>query len=222
MTAAQPVRIALVDDHRMFLDGLTEVIQALDTRYACTAFSSPSEAIAAIDGGETFDLVIADLVMPEMNGVALVLALKARAGAAPVLVISGVDTFPPIEKILETGARGFISKAAPSQTLHAAIRTVLAGETFLTGDVWERLSAGEGTAHLPALAGGDAAGPLLGPRQVDVLRLLAEGCSNKKISEALGISENTVKTHVRAIFRQLNVTRRTACVNRARALGLVD
>ncbi len=218
----RPLQIALIDDHQMFLDGLAEIIRTLDADYACTVFSTPSDALAAVDAGKAFDLIISDLVMAEMNGVAFLMALKARGVASPVLIISGIDTMPPIEKVLDAGASGFVSKAAPSKVLHRAIESALKGETFLTDDMWEVYAARGGKAPARSAGPPAAGGDLLGPRQVEVLRLIAEGCSNKHISEVLGISENTVKTHVRTIFRQLGVTRRTACLNKARSLGLVD
>ncbi|MEQ8747027.1 response regulator transcription factor [Pyruvatibacter sp.] len=221
--SANTVRIALVDDHQMFLDGLAEIIGVLDERYECARFGSAADMIDAVDAGAAFDLVISDLVMPDMNGIAFVMALKARMPNLPVLVVSGIDTLPPIERILEAGARGFVSKAAPSATLNDALKTVLAGDVFLPDDVRIELQPRQRSAI--AIAGDDTKTEpglqALGERQLDVLRLIAEGCSNRQISEVLSISENTVKTHVSAIFRQLGVTRRTACINKAKSIGLI-
>jgi DNA-binding NarL/FixJ family response regulator len=217
------IEIALVDDHRMFLDGLTEVINSLDPAYLCTAFASPREAIATIEQGREYDLIVSDLVMEEMNGVAFILALQARRCTAPVLIVSGIDTLPPVEKVLRLGALGFVPKSAPAGMLGEAIRAALQGEIFLPPDLWTVV---EDNPKSPRkVAGGPETGldeELLGPRQIEVLRLMAEGYSNKRISEVLGISENTVKTHIKQIFRRLNVARRTACVSKARAVGLLD
>ncbi|MDO8290461.1 MAG: response regulator transcription factor [Parvibaculum sp.] len=220
----QSIRIALIDDHHMFLDGLREVIKSLDPRYQCVSFASPREAIRQIESGAVFELILCDLVMEEMNGVAFLQALKARHVRIPVLIVSGIDTMPPVETVLNLGARGFVAKSAPSSLLRRAINTVLDGEVFLSEEMWSllgtqsRSSAAEPSNMIIPLS----ADQLIGPRQIEVLKLIADGYSNKRISDVLNISENTVKTHIQHIFRQLNVTRRTACVSKARSLGLIS
>lgn len=217
------VEIALVDDHRMFLDGLSEVINALDPAYVCTGFASPRDALGAIEQGRHFDLVVSDLVMEEMNGVAFILALQARRCTVPVLIVSGMDTLPPVEKVLRLGALGFVPKSAPTGILGEAIRSALKGDIFLPPELWSVVERNpkspRASASAPAAAGEEE---LLGVRQIEVLRLMAEGYANRRISEVLGISENTVKTHIRHIFQRLNVERRTACVSKARTIGLID
>lgn len=220
----KPIRIALIDDHHMFLDGLREIIKTLDKSYDCVGFISPREALRRIEAGVEFDLILCDLVMEEMNGVAFLQALKARRVTTPVLIISGIDTMPPVETVLNMGARGFLGKSTPSATLRTAIETILAGEIYLTDDMWSivgtqsRAGAATCTSE-PALS--PSTDLLISGRPLEVLGLVAEGYSNRHISEVLNISENTVKTHIQNIFRQLNVSRRTACVSKARALGLI-
>ena len=217
------IEIALVDDHRMFLDGLQEVINSLDPAYACTGFASPREAISTIEQGNHFDLIVSDLVMEEMNGVAFILALQARRCTTPVLIVSGIDTLPPVEKVLRLGALGFVPKSAPAGMLGTAIRSALRGETFLPPDLWTVIESNPKSPRTQVAAPEiDEDEELLGQRQIEVLRLMAEGYSNKRIAEVLGISENTVKTHIKQIFRKLNVARRTACVSKARTVGLLD
>ncbi len=222
--AAPTLRIALIDDHHMFLDGLREVIRSLDERYDCTCFASPREAVRRIEADNNFDLIFCDLVMEEMNGVAFLQALKARHVRTPVLILSGIDTMPPVETVLNLGARGFVSKSAPSLVLRKAIDTVLEGEIFLSDEMWSIIDT---RPRAPAQGVSEPSAPaisdhLIGPRQLEVLELIAEGYSNKRISDVLNISENTVKTHIQFIFRQLGVSRRTACVSKARSLGLIN
>lgn len=208
----------------MFLDGLGTVIRALDPSFDCHGFASPLKLLAAIEAGESYDLIVTDLVMEEMNGTAFIAALQARRCATPVLVVSGIDTLPPVEKVLRAGALGFVPKSAPAELLGQAIRAVLSGETFLSPELWAVMEDNPG-APRKSLSNEDSrkgTAPLLGPRQMDVLKLVAEGYSNQRISEVLGISENTTKTHIKHIFRQLNVSRRTACVSKARSIGLID
>lgn len=216
-------RIALVDDHRMFLDGLGTVIGSLDPSYECVGFASPLKFLAEIEEGSSYSLIVTDLVMEEMNGTAFIAALQSRRCTTPVLVVSGIDTLPPVEKVLKAGALGFVPKSAPAEMLGQAIHSALSGDIFLPDDLWSALEDNPGSPrtieHTPAK---DETENLLGPRQMEVLRLVAEGYSNRRISEVLGISENTAKTHIKNIFRQLNVSRRTACVSKARSIGLIE
>lgn len=216
-----PVRIALIDDHRMLLDGLTAVINSIDDGYECTGFVSPLAFLSEIENGRQFELTISDLIMDEMNGIALLQALQARNWQGPTLMISGVTTAPPIDKILAQGANGFVPKSADKATLAAAISVALEGEVYLPDELWnalDKLPRQEASGAPAALTETD----LLGNRQIEILQLVAEGYSNKQVSAVLGITENTTKTHMKTIFRQLNATRRTECVKKARALGLID
>lgn len=218
---SKTIQIALIDDHQMFLDGLREVINSLNENYQCHSYASPRDAIWEIENGRSFDLIVSDFVMEEMNGIALILALKARKCLIPVLVVSGIDTLPPIEKVLQNGAMGFVPKSAPTKVLAQAITTALQGDIYLPPELWSVVEANPASPHSSSpdtLSDGTV---LIGPRQLEVLKLVAEGYSNKRISDVLAISENTVKTHIKQIFKQLNVTRRTACVSKAQTLGLL-
>lgn len=218
------IKIALIDDHHMFLDGLREIIKMLDKTYDCQSFSSPREALRRIEAGAVFDLILCDLVMEEMNGVAFLQALKARRVKTPVLIVSGIDTMPPVETVLNMGARGFLGKSTPSAILHTAIKVVLAGEIYLTDEMWCMVgtqSRAGISAQTTEPTAPQAIDSLISGRPLEVLELIAEGYSNKHISLVMNISENTVKTHIQNVFRQLNVSRRTACVSKARALGLI-
>jgi DNA-binding NarL/FixJ family response regulator len=219
---SKTVNIALIDDHRMFLDGLREVINSLSADYKCQSYASPRHAISEIEDGRVFDLIVSDFVMEEMNGIALILALKARQCDVPVLIVSGIDTLPPVEKVLQNGAMGFVPKSAPTEILATAISTALRGDIYLPTELWSVMEKNPTSRHVPVPQAGSEDADLIGPRQIEVLKLVAEGYSNKRISDVLAISENTVKTHIKQIFRQLNVTRRTACVSKAQALGLLD
>lgn len=219
---SKQINIALIDDHRMFLDGLREVINSLSPDYVCQSYASPRETIAEIENGRSFDLIVSDLVMEEMNGIALILALNARQCDVPVLIVSGIDTLPPVEKVLQNGAMGFVPKSAPAEVLAQGIIAALRREVFLPPELWTVMETSSTSPNAIQGEPSAQATPLIGPRQMEVLRLVAEGYSNKRISDVLAISENTVKTHVKQIFRQLNVTRRTACVSKAQTLGLLD
>ena len=218
---AKKIQIAIVDDHQMFSDGLAQLISTISDTYKCVPINSPLAAIQMIENGQRFDLVISDLIMDSINGIAFVKALRSRGAKMPVLIVSGINTAPPIEEALRLGAQGFLPKSASSQTLREALKTVLDGDIFLPPKLW---SAYERNSQSPAavrtLNGKSAVE--LSQRQLEVLHLVAEGYSNRETAAMLGVSENTVKTHMKRIFTQLNVNTRAACVGKAQSLGLIS
>ena len=213
--------VAVVDDHRLFLMGFSLLLERLDTSCTVESFDTPAELLKAIDAGRRFDLVICDLLMGGMNGLAFTAALRARH-RVPVLMISGINTPPPLDEMRQLDAQGFVHKSCDDDILIEAIETVLAGGTYFT-------DAGESGAvarpavfgNVPDEIGDGAVVPVLTARQMEILRLISGGAANKEIARALSISENTVKTHLRQIFELLRVNKRTACVRAAQSLGIL-
>ena len=211
-------KIALVDDHRMFADGLQALLQSAHDDLSVTTFEEPIACLQAMDSGARFDLVIIDLVMKGMNGMALLAALRKLNPPPRVMVLSGMAATPPIAEIRRLGASGFVTKTADINELLAAIEAVIGGETVFPDPA-------EGGAEAPpdsepSWHSSDPP-PALGKRQLEVLRLIGQGVTNKEIAARLDISENTVKTHMRAIFEALDVRTRTACHHKAVLLGLI-
>ena len=139
----------------------------------------------------------------------------------PVLIVSGINTAPPVEEALRLGAQGFLPKSASSDTLREALETVLGGEIYLPPELWTAYESNGRSRNVEQDVNGNAAGGL-SQRQVEVLNLISEGYSNREAAAVLGVSENTVKTHMKRIFSQLNVNTRAACVRRAQSLGLIS
>lgn len=217
------IKIAVIDDHRIFLDGISLLIDGMEEDFTVESFNAPLEFLKNAESGKTFDLVICDLIMNAMNGLAFVAALRTHSKTMPILMLSGINTAPPIEDVKRLGANGFVHKSAENEVLKKAIETVLGGGTYFTEGL------GDSAIETPTKIDGsewDAAYngkamPKLAHRQIEVLRLIGEGATNKEISETLNISENTVKTHLKQIFRELGVNKRTACVRKAQTLGLI-
>ena len=155
------------------------------------------------------DVVLLDLGLPDSSGMAGLERVRAAAPTRPVVVISADERAQTVHDALDRGAAGFIPKTADSQAFCAALRRVLDGRVALPPQL------------APPLAAPDAdAQPGLSPRQCEVLRLLIEGRSNKDIQRELALSESTVKTHLQAVFRRLDVNTRTQAVVAAARLGL--
>jgi DNA-binding NarL/FixJ family response regulator len=212
------VRIALVDDHRLFTEGFSALLAGSGHGYEVSTFEDPVVFLEALSSDTRFDLVILDLVMKGMNGLALLSAISKIKDAPAVLMLSGIATPPPVSEMQRLGASGFVSKSAEISVLQDAVTRILDG-----GKVFQSIEATQAVADD---AGEEvwttaAEPPNLAPRQLAVLKMLGEGATNKAIAEALDISENTVKSHLRSIFEALGVRTRTACVHNAVLLGLI-
>ena len=164
-------------------------------------------ALAAVRGSAGFDLVLLDLRMPGADGCSGVALLHAEAPETPILVISAADPSQAVGAVQRFGAVGFIGKDRDLEDIQQAIARALAGERI----------AASLDAELDAVAGHVAA---LTPTQLRVLLGVLAGRLNKQIAHDLGISEATVKAHMTAIMRKLDVQNRTQAVLAARALGL--
>jgi len=218
---AKQVHIALVDDHRIFLDGLNRLVADLAGEIAASNFENPTELLRDLDSGQCFHLIICDLAMKSMNGLALIETVRSRNHQVPILVLSGISSDQPIKEVRRLGANGFVHKSAGPETLEAAISALLAGDTYF---VFDTSQTGVDVTNLdtdddPTAFPGSL--PQLAPRQLDVLEQMMAGATNKEISRVLNISENTVKTYLKQIFRALGVNTRTACVQKAQMLGLI-
>lgn len=214
------LKIAVIDDHRLFLTGFTLLLEQFDKPFVVAPFGEPMSLLESLDDGIAYDLIICDLVMPSMNGLAFAQALRDQS-AVPLMILSGINTYPPISEMKQLGVNGFVHKSANDEILLAAIQTILAGKLSFP-------DAGEAGAEAQATPFGDVAEPydvesvpVLTQRQIEVLQLISNGASNAEISSSLGISGNTVKSHLRQIFDLLQVNKRTACVRAAQALGLI-
>lgn len=194
----EQLSLLLVDDHRIFLDGLSLALAPLCADLQIRTAESAAAAEACLQHA-TFDLILLDLRLPDVPGLELLQRWQQQGRMTPVAILSASDSNLDAQTALSAGALGFIPKSANSDELRQAVTRVLLGET------------------LPAPRYGDK--PQLTPRQTEILQLLAEGLPNKSISRQLGVSEDTVKTHLKSLFQEFAVHTRTACVSAARQRG---
>ncbi|RED12952.1 Transcriptional regulatory protein DegU [Pontivivens insulae] len=199
-------RIAIVDDHALFLDGVVGLLQDVPELGEVVPFLSGLDLLTALSQGAPFDLIVTDLTMKDLNGLALISALRSKAPGVPVLVLSASADTAMRANAESVGAVGFLHKSVGKAELVEAL------QLHLTEGQADKKSRPDDAV---------LAQPQLGPRQLSVLALLAEGASNREIADRLFISENTVKTHLKAIFRELDAHTRTAVVQRARELALI-
>jgi DNA-binding NarL/FixJ family response regulator len=217
-------RVVLADDQRVVRDGLALLLGTLDDVEVVGVAADGREAVEQARALAP-DIVLMDLRMPVMDGTAATRAIRAELPDTRVLVLTTYADDATLLPALRAGAHGYLTKDASAEEIEAALRAVHAGRTHLDPAVQRRLVelAVQGAAVPPAPAS-DAPAPApddLTPREVEVLRLIAEGLSNAEICERLVVSAATVKTHVNRIFAKSGARDRAQAVKYAYDHGLV-
>jgi DNA-binding NarL/FixJ family response regulator len=204
------MKLLIVDDHAVVREGLAAMLRHAEAISSILQADGGEPGLAIAREHADLAMIILDLTMPGMAGTEAIAAFGAARPDVPIIVLSASESRADAQAALDAGALGYVPKSASSKTLLLALNLVLQGEMYLPplllGGAPERRPAG-----LPALT----------ERQTDVLVMLAKGGSNKDIARALRLSDKTVKAHVSAIFRALNVSNRTQAAHAAREAGLV-
>ncbi|WP_140626848.1 response regulator transcription factor [Methylibium rhizosphaerae] len=210
------MKVLLIDDHALFRDALALLITQKLPGLSLLQAGSMAEALQALQADPDVTLALLDLGLPDSQGLDSLARMHDAAPLVTVVVLSADERRETIIAAIEAGAAGFIPKTAQGSVLDNALRVVLDGGVYVPREALDAPGGQRFAGLLPA-----ATTPLdLSPRQLDVLRLLIEGKSNKLICRELDLSESTVKTHLGAIFRRLDVNSRTQAVLAAARLGL--
>jgi len=213
------MKLIIADDHTLFRNGMALLLKG---QCNCEIWEGDGldAALAEAESHPDVDLALLDLHMPGMDGVEGIRRFKERHPKLPVIILTGAEEPQQIQDVLSAGASGFIPKSSTPPVMLSAIRLVLAGGTYIPPQM---LSAVSANAH-PAVAavGHERLPAQLTERQMQVLRLLAEGKPNKAICRELNIEEGTVKAHVATVFRVLDVTNRTEAAIVAKQKGLLQ
>jgi DNA-binding NarL/FixJ family response regulator len=217
------VKILVVDDHPLILEALHHVLRQLDGEVEVYDARTAEDGRHLVADHPDAGLLLLDLTLPGADGFSLLEELRAEHPAMPVVVISASDRREDILRAIDLGAMGYIPKSSSNQVTLQALRLVLSGGVYLPPIA---LSARDDPADAPPPAAEDAAAHTtarelgLTARQAQVLALILQGKPNKVICRELGLAEGTVKIHVAAILRALNVSTRTQAVIEASRLGL--
>ncbi len=215
------VKILIVDDHPMFMDGLIQGLHGLDDSLDLDQAATAEQALARIDSGIAPDFMLIDIFLPGESGIVLLKTLIAREIWIPALVLSASDDPLLIREAIDNGAMGYVPKTFSARQLLEAMKIVTRGDLFLPPGITRPADS-----PAPRDSNGDSDRPAnrhgITRRQTEVLKLMTRGYSNRKIASTLFVSEHTVKSHIKAMFKALRVANRTACVRKAGQLGLVQ
>jgi DNA-binding NarL/FixJ family response regulator len=213
--SGDPIRVVIADDHAGFRSGLAALLAAQPAFELIGEASDGSEAVEMALALQP-DVVLMDLAMPGLDGIAATRRIADTSPHIAVLVLTMADNDIAVFDALRAGARGYLLKGADRAELSRAIQAVAAGEAIFGPDVARRLM--QFFASSPAIQ--TAAFPELSEREREILELIARGLSNQQIVDRLVISPKTVRNHVSNIFGKLQVRDRAEAVVRAREAGL--
>ncbi|MGW0825927.1 response regulator [Streptomyces sp. NPDC002845] len=224
------VRVLVVDDQQLIREGIASL---LSIREGITVVGTAADGRQAVAKALELrpDVVLMDVRMPEMDGVEAAAILRGRAPECRVMMLTTFDDEEYVVQALRAGAEGYLLKDLPADELAHAVRLAHAGVTQLDASVTRRLAAAlpapaPAAPPLPAASSGSgpdpdsAADAGLTPREIDILRLVARGHTNREIAAQLYLSEGTVKNHISRILGRLELRDRTQAALRARDLGL--
>ena len=201
------LRVLVVDDHPVVRSGLVTILEAAS---GVSVIAEAATGTVAVDAFEALrpDVVLLDLRLPDMEGPAVIEAMRAHEPDARIVVITTFSWPEDVRRAVEAGARGYLLKEATAEEIVAAVRSAANGEPVMSLGLIDRLAEAEGLDPLTE-------------RERDVLVRLASGASNAEIAQALGISLSTVKIHVSRVLTKLGVRDRTSALLTALRIGLV-
>lgn len=201
------LRVVVADDHTLMREGVAAVIARQTDMMVAGEAADGEEAIAMVEK-EKPDVLLLDLRMPKLDGVAVTAQLRPKFPDLAIVILSTYDTDDDILRALRAGARAYLLKDTPPDELAECVRTVHAGRNYVSATVGAKLAA-------------QATQTSLTFRELDVIKLIAQGCLNKEIADRLSITEGTVKSHTSALFQKLGSANRTEAVREAVRRGLV-
>lgn len=208
MTDRPPLRVMIVDDHAVVREGLEALLSKHEDLQVVASVASGAEALARAGELHT-DVVLLDLRMPDMDGLAVLTALREQHPRIRVVMLTGHDGDETIFRAMSLGAAGYLLKTARGAELVEGVRQAFQGRLKPSPEVASRMA--EHAYYEP-----------LSAREIQVLRLASNGSSNKEIAAALGVAENTVKNHIKNIMEKLQVSDRTEAVTVALRRGVIN
>ncbi len=217
------MKILIIDDHQLFLDGISLVVQRLQDGVQLLPEADPLKAMRLLETNADIELVLLDINMPRMNGIAFMAGLQEQNYTTPVVVVSATESVDDVVKVLEAGAVGFIPKSHGAEAMLSALQQVMAGDIYIPVDLQTPVARLQAQRNKSTLSSDESGTNNVGVtrRQREVLKLVAQGHSNKDVALVLSLTEHTVKSHMSALFRLLHAKSRSECVQNAYKIGLI-
>jgi DNA-binding NarL/FixJ family response regulator len=204
---SERIRILIAEDHHVVRQGLAALLKTVNGMQVVAEASDGKEAVELFERHQP-DVTLMDLRMPKLGGVEAVTEIRRKHPGARIIVLTTFDGDEDIYRAIQAGAKGYLLKGMSGEELIDAIHAVHAGKSRIPSVIAERLAERMG-------------GPGLTSREIEVLKAIVAGHSNKEIGAELGISEATVKTHINSILSKLGVTDRTQAATTALQRGIV-
>lgn len=214
------MRILVVDDHTLFRDAVALVLRQLAQDLTLIHAATAGEALAATKHYQQLDLILLDLALPGGGGLSVMDALRESDATVPIVVVSASDRTSDVRDALDAGASGYIPKTLSGHEMLAALGQILDGDIFVPAALLAQIQDPTDEEDEVAPEHGDE-GARLTSRQLEILRLMAQGLPNKGIAKQLELTEGTVKLHVSAVLRTLGTRNRTEAVMLAQQHGLL-
>lgn len=227
------MKILIADDHELFLKGLEFILKENLPNPSITTAQNYTEIFHLLEDKQDFDLIITDLAMPGANWLQALNKIHTLVSETPVIVISAVFDKEILQQTLDIGVSGYIPKTASNNLIISAINLVLAGGVYIPHELLyttptpnNKSTSKEYIAPLKALekfadSSNEAPQKSLTERQIEIVKCIAEGLSNKQIAYKLNLTEGTVKVHITVILKVLNVKNRTSAVIEAAKRGYI-
>lgn len=228
------MKILIADDHELFLKGLEFILQENLKNIQIATANSYTEIFQQLNQNDYFDLVITDLAMPGANWLTAITKIHETLPETPIIIISAVFDKEILKQTLDIGVAGYIPKTASNNLIISAINLVLAGGVYIPHELLytaknaTSLNEKQNDYITPlknlekiSLTPQKSPEKRLTERQIDIVKCIAEGLSNKQIAYKLNLTEGTVKVHITVILKVLNVKNRTSAVIEAAKRGYI-
>jgi DNA-binding NarL/FixJ family response regulator len=214
MSSASPIQVVIIDDHQMIIEGIRTLLSATETIQIVGYTTSHEECLDLLKKNKV-DVVLMDINMPGMNGIELCSIVKSKFPGTKVLALSTFDQGSYVNKMIDSGAQGYVLKNADADELEKAIHRVHSGEVYLSAEIATKFYAQKNAMSKEEF-------PILTPREKEVLLLITKGLTNPEIAKKLFVSLTTIESHRKNLYSKLKVRNTAMLIAYALDNNLLD